>query len=192
MSKCKITVLRREYYQDLADQYLADPQVGKCPLFKEGQEFILERGNGKDDFWNMMNGKFCSEAWDAVSRYIYAALQGGSIMKGWTNDEKMMIACCSDGTRPVIFKIERIDEMEENAAQEKGIETKIWAVGATEVKNHSQDADVILLGPQVRYLEKSIADDANGVPAYLIDMRDYGKMDGKAVLTFALNKLQEV
>lgn len=91
-----------------------DPQVGKCPLFKEGQEFILERGNGKDDFWNMMNGKFCSEAWDAVSRYIYAALQGGSIMKGWTNDEKMMIACCSDGTRPVIFKIERIDEMEEN------------------------------------------------------------------------------
>lgn len=84
MSKCKITVLRREYYQDLADQYLADPQVGKCPLFKEGQEFILERGNGKDDFWNMMNGKFCSEAWDAVSRYIYAALQGGSIMKGWT------------------------------------------------------------------------------------------------------------
>lgn len=35
-------------------------------------------------------------------------------MKGWTNDEKMMIACCSDGTRPVIFKIERIDEMEEN------------------------------------------------------------------------------
>ncbi len=31
-------------------------------------------------------------------------------MKGWTNDEKMMIACCSDGTRPVIFKIERIDE----------------------------------------------------------------------------------
>ena len=44
----------------------------------------------------------------------------------------------------------------------------------------------------MRYLEKSIADDANGVPAYLIDMRDYGKIDGKAVLTFALNKLQEV
>ena len=76
--------------------------------------------------------------------------------------------------------------------RKKELKTKIWAVGATEVKNHSQDADVILLGPQVRYLEKSIADDANGVPAYLIDMRDYGKMDGKAVLTFALNKLQEV
>ena len=25
---------------------------------------------------------FCSEAWDAISRYIYIGLQGGSIMKG--------------------------------------------------------------------------------------------------------------
>ena len=52
---------------------------------------------------------FCSEAWDAISRYIYAALQGGAIMHGWTKDDRVMIACCSDGTRPVIFKIERID-----------------------------------------------------------------------------------
>jgi len=43
------------------------------------------------------------------SRYIYTALQGGSIMHGWMNDDKVMIACCNDGTRPVIFKIERID-----------------------------------------------------------------------------------
>ena len=57
----------------------------------------------------LMNGKFCGEAWDAVSRYVYTALQGGSIMKGWTNDDRVMIACCNDGTRPVIFKIERID-----------------------------------------------------------------------------------
>ena len=39
-------------------------------------------------------------------------------MKGWTNDDRMMIACCNDGTRPVIFKIERIDipETAEEAA----------------------------------------------------------------------------
>ncbi len=36
-------------------------------------------------------------------------------MKGWTNDEKMMIACCNDGTRPVIFKIERMDAEEPEA-----------------------------------------------------------------------------
>lgn len=30
----------------------------------------------------------------------------------------MMIACCSDGTRPVIFKIERIDIPESPAEEE--------------------------------------------------------------------------
>ena len=30
-------------------------------------------------------------------------------MKGWMRDENTMIACCNDGIRPVIFKIERID-----------------------------------------------------------------------------------
>nr|WP_255344220.1 TIGR04076 family protein [Eubacterium sp. AB3007] len=39
-------------------------------------------------------------------------MQGGSIMQGWTNDDRMMIACCNGGTRPVIFKIERIDILE--------------------------------------------------------------------------------
>ena len=58
----------------------------------------------------MMDGKFCAEAWDYISRYVYAALQGGSIIEGGTKDEKVMIACRNDGTRPVIFKIERIDE----------------------------------------------------------------------------------
>lgn len=51
----------------------------------------------------------CAEAWDCISRYIYSALQGGAIMRGWPNDDRIMIACCNDGTRPVVFKIERID-----------------------------------------------------------------------------------
>ena len=66
---------------------------------------------------HMLDGKFCAEAWDAISRYVYAALQGGAIMRGWTNDEKVMIACCNDGTRPVIFKLERIDIPEDEADQ---------------------------------------------------------------------------
>ncbi len=113
--KCKSAVLRKECYRDLQEEYLADPNSGVCPMFEVGQEFILERNGERDDFWHMLDGKFCSEAWDAISRYVYTALQGGSIMKGWTNDEKMMIACCNDGTRPVIFKIERMDVEEAEA-----------------------------------------------------------------------------
>ena len=76
------------------------------------------------------NGKFCGEAWDAVSRYVYTALQGGSIMRGWTNDDRMMIACCNDGTRPVIFKIERIDIPEND-------EERVWL----EKQNFTNTAD---------------------------------------------------
>ncbi|MDO4164457.1 MAG: TIGR04076 family protein [Bacteroides sp.] len=104
--KCRITVLKRECYQDLQQQYLADPKSGPCPYFHEGQEIMVD----SDNFFHMLDGKFCSEAWDCISRYVYAALQGGSIMRGWTNDEKMMITCCNDGTRPVVFKLERVDE----------------------------------------------------------------------------------
>ena len=106
--KCKITVLKRECYQDLQGKYLADPKSGPCPFFREGQEIIVDN----DNFFRMLHGTFCAEAWDCISRYVYAALQGCSIMRGWTNDEKVMITCCNDGTRPVIFKLERIDEEE--------------------------------------------------------------------------------
>ena len=30
--KCKITVLRKECYNDLQEQYLADPKSGPCPI----------------------------------------------------------------------------------------------------------------------------------------------------------------
>jgi len=107
--KVKITVLRRELFSDLQEQYCSNPNAGKCNLFYDGQEFILD-WNGQGGFQRMMDGTFCAEAWDSISRYIYTAIQGGSPMQGWMKDERVMIACCNDGTRPVIFKIERLDE----------------------------------------------------------------------------------
>ena len=125
--KVKVTVLDKKLYPELQEKYCADPKAGACPCYNVGDEFIFERNVEKDDFWHMRlntlvktSGNpdtvaggpkiaFCSEAWDAIARYIYTGLQGGSIMKGWMKEENTMITCCSDGTRPVIFKIERID-----------------------------------------------------------------------------------
>lgn len=124
--ECKITVLSTECYEDIQSEYLANPKSGPCPCFKQGDEFLFKREPDRDDFYHLGRGTRvsdggdwpCGEAWDAISRYIYTALQGGSIMHAWTRDERLMIACCNDGTRPVIFKIERIDipETEEEAA----------------------------------------------------------------------------
>lgn len=113
---CTVTVLKTCLFADLQEQYLADPKSGACPCFSEGDSFEFHREDGRDDFWKFGRGARsdggdfpCAEAWDAISRYVYTALQGGSIMHGWANDDRLMIACCNDGTRPVIFKIERTD-----------------------------------------------------------------------------------
>ena len=125
--KVKMTVIDKKLYPELQEQYCADPEAGPCPCYNVGDEFVFERYDDRDSFWCMglntlvksehpvdgiaggPNVPHCSELWDAVSRYIYAGLQGGSIMRGWMDDDRVMITCCSDGTRPVIFKIERLD-----------------------------------------------------------------------------------
>ena len=111
--QCKVTVIDKQCRDDLQREFLADPSSGPCPCFEVGQEYLFERTAGKDDFYHFgrdLDPTFpCAEAWDCISRYIYTALAGGIIMRGWTNDERVMIACCNDGTRPVVFKIERID-----------------------------------------------------------------------------------
>ena len=126
--KVKLTVIDKKVHPELQRQYCADPQAGACPCYHVGDTFIFERSEKRDDFWHMglntlvsttadpdtvaVGPKMphCSEAWDAIARYLYTGLQGGSIMRGWMREENTMIACCSDGTRPVIFRIERIDE----------------------------------------------------------------------------------
>lgn len=73
----------------------------------------------------------------------------------------------------------------EKAAQAKGIEAKISALGATEAKRKLQDADIILLGPQVRFMLHEISKQVS-VPVQVIDMRAYGSINGEKVLNDAL------
>lgn len=107
--KCKVEVIDKKVFPDLQEKYLANPKSGACPFYQIGDTTVFERYGGEDTFWTLAKGAHCAEVWDCISRYIYTALQGGSIMRNWTNDEHTMIACCNDGTRPVIFKIERQD-----------------------------------------------------------------------------------
>ena len=120
--RCKVTVIDKKLFPELQTLYCAVPDSGKCPCYNVGDEFMFYRNDERDDYWHcgagtlMKSGKpdegclqspgtahcgsegvpFCSEAWDAISRYIYTALQGGSIMHGWMNDDRVMITCCND------------------------------------------------------------------------------------------------
>lgn len=67
------------------------------------------------------------------------------------------------------------------AAKADGCELNIWAASEIKAREHVGKADLILLGPQVRYLKGRISEMAEGKPVEVIDMMAYGMMDGKKV-----------
>lgn len=77
-------------------------------------------------------------------------------------------------------------------AKEIGIEVMIEAMPVLQAEKSWQDWDIILLGPQVRHVigkfKETIQDQ---IPVLVIDMRDYGLMNGKNVLNTALKALEE-
>ncbi|HZJ86085.1 MAG TPA: PTS sugar transporter subunit IIB [Erysipelotrichaceae bacterium] len=79
------------------------------------------------------------------------------------------------------------------AALADGIEVDIQACSQTKLMDNIKGIDVALLGPQIAYTlakSKQLCDEVN-VPIDVIPMRDYGTLNGKAVLDFALNLIEE-
>jgi PTS system cellobiose-specific IIB component len=75
-----------------------------------------------------------------------------------------------------------------DAAKEKGIEIEIFALPVSECESVANEVDIVLLGPQVRYQKPQVDKIIDGrVPVEVIDMRDYGTMNGMAVLEKALS-----
>jgi len=97
-NQLKITVLKKELYKDLVDEYAASKDLPLCPRFEVGQEFIL-------DSHNIPEG-FCSWAWADLQRDVVSVFNGASFP--WIKEKGMIISACTDGLRPVIFKIEKI------------------------------------------------------------------------------------
>jgi cellobiose PTS system EIIB component len=95
-----------------------------------------------------------------------------------------ILLCCAGGmsTSLLVTKMEK-------AAKEQGIDCQIWAVGVSEVNIHLDNADILLLGPQVRYLLTNLKKTGaeKGIPVETINPVDYGMCNGEKVLTFALN-----
>ena len=99
MSKCKITVLKVTFQADLAQAYSKE-WLGPCPVFHEGQEFTFA------DPWQMPTG-FCSTAWGDIFKNVQTICLGGDFPSA--QHAGVNISCCVDGIRPVIFKIERLE-----------------------------------------------------------------------------------
>ena len=92
-----------------------------------------------------------------------------------------ILLCCSAGMSTSLM----VSKMQSNA-EERGIEATIWAVPEAEAEANAEKADVILLGPQVRFLLDKIRAVAGGTPVDVIDMMAYGRMDAPKVLDQAI------
>jgi uncharacterized repeat protein (TIGR04076 family) len=97
MYDVKITVMKKLFHKDLIDKYAKNPKKWDlCEKFKEGDEFSVS----KDKPWEIPK-YFCGWAWADIQKMVFGIARGGPTH---------FITCCTDGYRPVIFKIERIDK----------------------------------------------------------------------------------
>lgn len=79
----------------------------------------------------------------------------------------------------------------ETAAKNKGIEATIEAYPLTEAEKIINDWDVVMLGPQVRHCLNQLKKVAGDTPIEVINMRDYGMMNGENVLKRALEIIKQ-
>ncbi len=103
MNKVKITVLKTEFYEDIAKEY-GKPGLGACKAMQEGQVFYADVKCPEG---------FCNTAWNCIYQYVFALANGGGkdgfFYDDWTNKPGIAISSCNDGFRPVIFKLEATD-----------------------------------------------------------------------------------
>ena len=93
---------------------------------------------------------------------------------------KTIMLVCSAGmsTSLLVTKMEA-------AAKEENFDAEIFAVSSTEANNTLAEKNVdVLLGPQVRFMQKQYEDKLadKGIPVAVINMADYGMMNGQKVL----------
>lgn len=75
------------------------------------------------------------------------------------------------------------------AAESMGLKLKIEARPVSEVDMYGDDADAILLGPQVRFQFNNIKKLYPNKVVEVIDTRDYGMMNGEKVLKHVIDVL---
>lgn len=98
----------------------------------------------------------------------------------------ILLICSSGMSTSIMAK-----QMQE-VANRTNVDARIWATGEALADEHIPKADIILLGPQISYLLEKVKDRAPNIPVELINMTDYGTMNGDNVLKFAIEKLENI
>ncbi len=98
MKDIKITVIEM-MEPKVFKEHAAETVTPQCTRVNLGQQYVSKS-------MNMPEG-FCSWAWADIQRDVIHLALGGDFP--WIKNEGVMISACTDGLRPVIFKLERIE-----------------------------------------------------------------------------------
>jgi uncharacterized repeat protein (TIGR04076 family) len=74
------------------------PPLDACGVYEDGQVFYVETDG------RMPEG-FCPWAWDDIYKVVLTLGFHGNFQ--WFDEPGVSVNCCTDGLRPVVFKIER-------------------------------------------------------------------------------------
>jgi uncharacterized repeat protein (TIGR04076 family) len=99
--KLKLTVLKRTDPKEYFDVYPVAKRdwFEPCGIYEDGQEIIVEENLA-------MPEGFCQSAWIAIYPNVRTIGFGGDLP--YFEEKGTAVSCCTDGMRPVVFKIERI------------------------------------------------------------------------------------
>ena len=103
MADVKITVIKKLMTDEVFKEYARENMPEECTTMKEDVDYISKR-------MGMPEG-FCPWAWADIQRDVTHISLGGEYP--WVKGDGVMITCCTDGLRPVVFKLERIPEEKE-------------------------------------------------------------------------------
>jgi len=98
---------------------------------------------------------------------------------------KIILACAGGMSTGML-----VNRMKEYA-QGQGIESIIEAYGLSELEDYVEGADIILLGPQVGFQKEEVQEKYPNLPVEVIDMMDYGMMNGEKVFKLAKEAIEK-
>ena len=105
MAKVKITVVKKVNNKDLYGEnppavFDESKVTPECNRFELGQEFVVDNHNCPPGF--------CNWAFADIQRDLVHILYGGYYP--WMKEKGVAISCCTDGLRPVVFRLEKIED----------------------------------------------------------------------------------
>lgn len=98
--------------------------------------------------------------------------------------KKILLACAGGFSTSML-----VEKMKETVSN-KGLDIVIDACGEGSLENYLP-VDIVMLGPQMGHAEDGVKEKVGpSVPVTVINMMDYGMMDGEKVLNTALKLMR--